>query len=94
MTRGGIERQMVAIAVAPNRVPLLRRVKAPTLVIHGAADPLVPLAAGADTAGAIPDARFEVIDGMGHDLPPVFFDRITGLINEHVEEASRASRAA
>lgn len=94
MTRGGVARQMIAIATAPNRVPLLRKLKTPTLVIHGKDDPLVPLAAGADTAGAIPDARFEVIEGLGHDLPPAFFDRITGLVIDHISTAHGDSQAA
>ena len=45
-------------------------------MIHGAADPLVPLAGGRDTAEAIPGAELLVIDGMGHDLPPSAWPRI------------------
>jgi pimeloyl-ACP methyl ester carboxylesterase len=44
-------------------------VKAPTLVIHGTADPLVPVEGGKDTAQAIPGAQLILIEGMGHDLP-------------------------
>ena len=42
----------------------------PTLVIHGKADPLVPVDAGRDTAEHIPGAELLLIDGMGHDLAP------------------------
>jgi pimeloyl-ACP methyl ester carboxylesterase len=46
----GVGRQMLAILSDGSRVERLRRIKAPTLVIHGADDPLVPLAAGEYTA--------------------------------------------
>ena len=60
---------MAAIVAGGNRIELLESIKVPTMVIHGADDPLIPLAAGKDTADTIPGARFEVIQGMGHDLP-------------------------
>ena len=46
------------------------RIRAPTQIIHGEADPLVPVAAGRDLAGArSPAPQIDFIDGMGHDLP-------------------------
>ncbi len=65
----GVARQLVAIIASGDRRRLLRKIGAPTLVIHGAADPLVPVEAGRDTARHIAGAKLEVIDGMGHDLP-------------------------
>jgi pimeloyl-ACP methyl ester carboxylesterase len=65
----GMARQLTAIMADGDRSPLLARIKAPTQVIHGAADPLVPVAAGHDLVRKIPGARIDVIDGMGHDLP-------------------------
>lgn len=65
----GSMRQMLAIAADGDRTPLLGRIGCPTLVIHGRADPLVPLAAGIDLAKRISGARSDFIDGMGHDLP-------------------------
>ena len=50
--------------------------------------------AGIDTAEAIPGARLEIIDGMGHDLPPGVLDRLAGLISEHARSAERQSAAA
>ena len=79
----GVARQMVAIAASGDRSALLRTIKVPTLVIHGAADPLVPLACGVDTARQIPDARLEVIEGMGHDLPAPLIERLLALIDAH-----------
>jgi pimeloyl-ACP methyl ester carboxylesterase len=80
---GGMARQMVAIAASGDRSKLLRTINAPTLVIHGAADPLVPLACGEDTARQIPHARLEVIEGMGHDLPAQLIERLIALIDAH-----------
>ena len=80
---GGVIRQMVAIAASGDRSALLKTITAPTLVIHGAADPLVPLACGVDTARQVPGARLEVIEGMGHDLPPQLIERLVALIDAH-----------
>ena len=60
---------------------------APTLVIHGAADPLVPLEGGRDTARAIPGAELLVIEGMGHDLPEGAWPQLVGAISEHTAKA-------
>jgi pimeloyl-ACP methyl ester carboxylesterase len=65
----GTARQMVAIAADGDRTSLLGTLRPPTHVIHGAADPLVPAAAGRDLGARIPGATLDVIDGMGHDLP-------------------------
>ena len=67
--RAGTARQMVAIAADGDRSSILSRITAPTHVIHGAADVLVPVPAGRDLAARIPGATLDVIDGMGHDLP-------------------------
>jgi proline iminopeptidase len=80
---GGVVRQMLAVTACGDRTPQLQTIVAPTLVIHGAADPLVPLACGVDTAQAIPGARIEVIEGMGHDLPAQLLERLLALIDAH-----------
>jgi pimeloyl-ACP methyl ester carboxylesterase len=79
----GSVRQLLAILASGDRRALLRQVKAPTLVIHGAADPLVPPAAGLDTARCIPGARFQLIDGMGHDFPPALQPVIARAVGAH-----------
>lgn len=65
----GSLRQMLAVAADTTRAEELSRLVRPTLVLHGKADPLLPLAHGQDTARRIAGARFTAIDGMGHDLP-------------------------
>ena len=76
----GFGRQLAAVAASGDRREHLRRIKAPTLIIHGENDPLVPVAAGRDTAASIPGAELRVFPGMGHDLPPALYDKIVDAI--------------
>jgi proline iminopeptidase len=80
---GGTARQCLAVAASGDRSELIQSISAPTLVIHGAADPVLPLECGIDAAHLIPGARLEVIEGMGHDLPLQLAERILALIDEH-----------
>ena len=79
----GVARQLVAIIASGSRRPALVNLKTPTLVIHGDADPLVPLAHGQDVAAAVPGARIEVIPRMGHALPISMWPRIVAAIARH-----------
>lgn len=65
----GVARQMRAVLEDGSRVERLAGIKARTLVIHGADDPLVPPACGEDTARAIPGAVLQLVPGMGHNIP-------------------------
>lgn len=65
----GKARHYLAILAHGNRKPLLSSITAPTLVVHGSEDPLVPVSGGIDSAEAIPDAKLMIIEGMGHDMP-------------------------
>jgi pimeloyl-ACP methyl ester carboxylesterase len=84
----GAARQLVAILASGSRKEALRNVKAPTLVIHGDVDPLVPLAGGVDTAESIPGARLMVLEGMGHALPSRMWPRIVEDIVQLAEQAA------
>jgi pimeloyl-ACP methyl ester carboxylesterase len=50
--------------------PRLGAIRAPTLVLHGTADPLFPLGHGEALAREIPGARLVALEGMGHEYPP------------------------
>lgn len=65
----GTMRQLVAIAADGDRSSLVRSIRAPTRIIHGEADPLVPVQAGRDLAVRVAGAEADFIAGMGHDLP-------------------------
>lgn len=90
----GMARQMLAIAASGDRCRLLPTVNVPTLVIHGAADPLLPVAAGRDTAALVPGAQLEIIEGMGHDFPPQLIERIAALIDAHAHGKMGADSTA
>ncbi|MES2317133.1 MAG: alpha/beta hydrolase [Pseudomonadota bacterium] len=94
VSTAGVARQMVAIAASGDRSKLLKTITAPTLVIHGAADPLVPLACGEDTARQVPGARIEIIEGMGHDLPAQLIERLLALIDAHAHGKMAADSTA
>lgn len=83
----GVLRQLVAILASGNRKDALASVKAPTLVIHGADDPLVPVTGGHDTAAAIAAAELMIIEGMGHDMPRAIWPRLTEAIAGHARRA-------
>ncbi|PKB19197.1 pimeloyl-ACP methyl ester carboxylesterase [Novosphingobium kunmingense] len=76
----GPGRQLAAIIDDGDRRKRLKGVKVPTLVIHGADDPLVPVEGGQDTAAAIPGAQIRIIPGMGHDIPVELVDEIADAI--------------
>lgn len=71
-----VARQLVAIAADTHRAERLPRITAPTLVIHGQDDPLIPVAAARDLARRIPGARLEILPGWGHDLPEPLWPRL------------------
>ena len=84
----GHGRQLLAsIASGDGRCARLGEIKAPTLVIHGSEDPLVPLGCGEDVARSIPDARMMVIGGMAHDYPEMAIPQIVSGIAENAARA-------
>ncbi len=83
----GAGRQLAAIIAAGDRTAELRRIAAPTLVIHGSADRLVAPSGGRATARAVRGARLMTIPRMGHDLPRVLWPRILDAIVAHMQGA-------
>ena len=83
-------RQLGAIILSGDRTGQLRRITAPTLVIHGTTDRMVRKSGGKATARAIPGARLEMIEGMGHDLPRAAWPRLIELISAHARAAEPA----
>lgn len=79
----GFKRQLLGILASGDRTSALASVNVPTLVIHGADDPLVPIEGGKATAKAIPGAKLLIIEGMGHSLPPGTWPRVVDAITEN-----------
>ena len=90
----GLPRQLAAIVADGCRRERLAGVVAPTLVIHGEGDPLVPVEGGRDTAAHIRGAKLKTIPGMGHDLPLALMDEIADAIAAHAHAAAPALASA
>ena len=85
----GAFRQLGAIIASGHRAADLKQIRVPTLVIHGKSDRLIRPSGGRATARAIPGARLDLIDGMGHDLPRGVWPRILDGISETAERAAQ-----
>ena len=88
----GAARQYAAILADGDRRARLAGVRAPTLVIHGDADPLVPKEGGRDVAHNIAGAKWLELKGMGHELPPLFEDELVAAITAHTRAAEAQRR--
>jgi pimeloyl-ACP methyl ester carboxylesterase len=86
----GFARQLVAVMASGSRREGLAGVRVPTLVIHGDADPLVPVEGGKDTAASVPGAELNILGGMGHDLPEPLWPEIVAAISRHTSRAGIA----
>jgi len=84
----GFARQLAAIVASGSRREALRSVRVPALVIHGDADPLIPLSGGVETARAIPNAKLHIIQGMGHELPSAAWPEIPEAVGVHTQETA------
>ncbi len=87
----GRARQFAAFLASGSRAQSLRTLSLPALVVHGARDPLVPLAAGEETAALIPGARLAVIEGMGHALSRAHWGEVVDRIAHHAHATASRS---
>ncbi len=85
----GFARQLAAICASGSRRAALSRLRLPTLVIHGAQDPLIPASAGRATAALVPNARLLELGDMGHDLPRPLWNVIADAIHALARDARR-----
>ncbi len=90
----GIGRQYHAVIADGDRTNLLRSVKAPTLVIHGSDDPLLPVECGRDVAASVPGAVMHEEPGMGHDIPAALCQPLAARIAAHCKAAKARPVAA
>ena len=90
----GLARQSAALIAAPPRNALLKKLRCPALVLHGADDPVIPVAAARDTAESIPGAELVIVAGMGHDfaagLIPIYLEHIGDFVSKVEAETARA----
>ncbi len=91
----GVARQLNAIFLSGDRTSELRRIQAPTLVMHGDVDKMIHPSGGRATAKAIAGARFEEIQGMRHYIPRPVIPQVVALIAEHAQgEARHVARSS
>jgi pimeloyl-ACP methyl ester carboxylesterase len=79
----GVLQQFLAILCTGSLLKLDQQIDHKTLVVHGSKDRLLPPSHGKAVAKAISGAKFELIDGMGHDIPPHFIPYLSGLFADH-----------
>lgn len=87
----GTARHLLASICTPDRRKQLQKLTLPALVIHGTADPLIPIECGQDTARNIPKCIFHPIEGMAHDLPDEILTTLTELIGSLTQRSEIAS---
>ncbi len=92
MNPAGSQHHLMAMMATGGFAERLGKVTAPTLIIHGAADPLVHLKGGKHSAECISDARLEVIPGMGHEFPPSLYKRLSDSIIGNFPAATASSK--
>jgi len=80
----GANRQLLAICAMSNIEDLVKTISMPTLVVHGADDLLVPPQWGKETAELIPGAKFELVDGMGHDIQSALGEPLAAIVLDHI----------
>lgn len=90
----GSLRQLTAVAADGDRSRFLARIASPTAIVHGAADPLVPVDAAHDLHRKIRGAQVDIVDGMGHDLPAALMPRLASVISSVADPALRPRAAA
>jgi pimeloyl-ACP methyl ester carboxylesterase len=84
----GVARQLCAAVASGSRTSQLRHVTTPTLVMHGDVDNLIDISGGIRTAESVPGARFVVLEGMGHDLSPFYWDQLVEEIGAHAQRTT------
>ena len=65
----------------------------PTLVVSGGDDLLMPPARGKETAELVPGATFQLIDGMGHDIPPGLGKLLAEIVLAHIRSTTTPARS-
>ena len=89
----GTARQLAAVLASGSRTAALRKLDLPVVVIHGEADPLLPVRGGRATAKAVPGAELITIPGMGHDLPKELWPTFVDAIARNAERAAAPAAA-
>lgn len=78
--------QIAAVGASPNRLNRLQEIHAPTLIIHGTEDPLIPIDHGLSLAKNIPNSSQMIIQGVGHEIPQELVPDIASKLKSHFNQ--------
>jgi pimeloyl-ACP methyl ester carboxylesterase len=85
----GYRRQLIAMAASKDRQHLIRKIKTPTLVIHGSHDVVINVGEGKKTAMLIKKSKLKIVPGMGHNFAPELMPKMTKWLTKHIKKAQR-----
>ena len=88
-----MQRHLMAIFKTGDRSDEVATIAAPTLVLHGADDGLVPPEHGRHTASLIPDSRFLLVEGMAHDMPEDIIPLLVDEMTDHMDAVEAGALA-
>lgn len=78
----------VAVHASPGRLERLGAITAPTLVVHGTADPVFPPAHGRALATGIEGAVLVEVEGLGHEVPDALIEELWPVLQHHLRESA------
>ena len=81
----GVKRQIMAILAEPSRIALLNSLRVPTLVVHGTADPLLPVMHGVHLAAHIQGSQLRLIPGLAHRFQEPFKAPLLGAVLPYLQ---------
>lgn len=81
----GFKRQLMAILSTGNRERFFQNIQAPTAIVHGHKDPLMPLSGGRALVREIPNARGYFFKDLGHDLPPIYCETFAQIVRNNAD---------
>ncbi|MBP0941127.1 alpha/beta hydrolase [Pseudomonas alliivorans] len=89
----GVKRQIMAILAEPSRVELLNRLRLPVLVVHGTADPLLPVMHGVHVAAHIQGSQLRLIPGLAHRFQEAFKAPLLGAVLPYLKAQHEDGRS-
>ena len=88
-----MQRHLMAIFKVGDRSAEVATISAPTLVIHGADDGLVPPEHGEHTASLIKGSAFSIVSGMAHDMPEEVIPLLVQQMTTHMNRVEAGTLA-
>ena len=84
----GYARQLLAILASKGRLDKIKKITAPTLIIHGRHDPMIQLKNAYKMHKLMPHSQLEIIDNMRHLMEPEILSQFEEVLLEHLRKAN------